>query len=306
MGSRILALALTFLALTATVPPPAQAAPTHRALLDWTDGTFALGLMGQTSDAWPNGTLAPDHARIPFEVSPCHRKLSPGLTYEPEGAFLDAEQGGNEIQAGFPYRFQLTLIDPDGQRLRSVTLEEPDPSIGGPNIPFYTVREPGEYTILLELLEGAAVDWSLRVRGFAADEEPTCDLWLNEVELNLDGADAGEEWVELYNAGSQAVDVSGWSIRGVGNGTGLGNASYAIPEGTVVPAGGYTVVELAGDEVLDDVDETVQLVHPTGAVLDASPPLDDLGENAFTNQRIPDGGSGWELQPGTPGAANPS
>lgn len=300
------ALVLAALVLAVPLVPSAGAASTMQVPLDWTQGTFRAGLLGHGDPLWPNGTpaQAPDHAELAFHVSPCHRKLSPGLRYEPEGAFLDAAAGGIEVEAGLPYRFQLTLIAPNGTELRSTTIDEPDPSIGGPTVPFYTVDEPGRYVLRLELLEGALVDWELRVRGFAVAGEPTCDLWLNEVELNPDGLDAGKEWVELYNEGETRIDVSGWQLVGLGDGTGQGNATFTIPDGTVVPAGGYSKVVLDGQEVLDDVGEMVQLVAPSGGVLDASVPLNDAGDDEATNQRVPDGSQDWQLAPGTPGAPN--
>ena len=51
-----------------------------------------------------------------------------------------------------------------------------------------------------------------------------------------DGAAA--DWVELHNDGTTAVDVSGWMVRDE-----KVDALAALPEGTVVPAGGYLVLE---------------------------------------------------------------
>jgi len=41
---------------------------------------------------------------------------------------------------------------------------------------------------------------------------PVTDLWISEVMYNPSGSDDGREWVELFNAGPQAVDLSGWSL----------------------------------------------------------------------------------------------
>ena len=46
--------------------------------------------------------------------------------------------------------------------------------------------------------------------------------------------DESRTWVELYNKGTQTVDLSGWRFdKGI---------SYTFPEGTTLPAGGYLVV----------------------------------------------------------------
>jgi hypothetical protein len=48
-----------------------------------------------------------------------------------------------------------------------------------------------------------------------------------------------EEFLELFNPSmTEAVDISGWQIKGVGSNDGL----WPIPNGTVVPKGGYVVV----------------------------------------------------------------
>ena len=36
---------------------------------------------------------------------------------------------------------------------------------------------------------------------------------INEAFVNPDGADGGSEWVELYNAGDVAVDLTGWQLQ---------------------------------------------------------------------------------------------
>ncbi|MEO8620981.1 MAG: lamin tail domain-containing protein [bacterium] len=61
---------------------------------------------------------------------------------------------------------------------------------------------------------------------------------INEVESN--GGTPGD-WIELYNATSVAVDISGWGIRD--NDT--THVIYKIPAGTTIAAGGYYVVEEA-------------------------------------------------------------
>jgi Lamin Tail Domain/CotH kinase protein len=43
-----------------------------------------------------------------------------------------------------------------------------------------------------------------------------------------------EQWIELYNKGTAAVDLSGWKFTG--------EADYTFPPATAIPAGGYLVV----------------------------------------------------------------
>ena len=43
-------------------------------------------------------------------------------------------------------------------------------------------------------------------------------------------ADTGDEWIEIYNANSFAVDLSGWKLDDVANG---GSSPFTIPTGTM-------------------------------------------------------------------------
>ncbi len=57
---------------------------------------------------------------------------------------------------------------------------------------------------------------------------------INYYPLSASGWQPGDlEWIELYNRGGVAVDISGWSfVRGI---------TFTFPEGTVIPGGGYLV-----------------------------------------------------------------
>lgn len=68
--------------------------------------------------------------------------------------------------------------------------------------------------------------------------EGAADITINEVEN--DGGTPGD-WVELYNKGTKDVDVSSWYIADDG-----GNKEQLKP-GTVVPAGGYRVLDTKVD-----------------------------------------------------------
>jgi hypothetical protein len=70
----------------------------------------------------------------------------------------------------------------------------------------------------------------------------SADIVINEIMYhfppNPSGGGAGvtdnpEEWIELHNKGTTAVDLGGWSLEGV---------NFVFPTGTALPAGGYLVV----------------------------------------------------------------
>lgn len=290
---------LALLALTLVVSAgPGQAAPTKQLLLDWTEGSFEAGMAGAGKHLFPSDELAPDHERLSFQVDPCHRQLSLGLEYEPRNLSARVTHDGNAAEVTRDYNLQAGLIAPNGTVLHRIQPERPDKSIA-----FGTVEEAGEYTLELELLEGAMVDWRVRMRGFQPLEEPTCDLWVNEVEANPAGPDPGNEWVEVYNGADVALDLSGWQLRAP-----VANTSHEIPEGTEIAAGGFEQVVLAEDafssQALANEDETVQLLAPVGGVLDASEPLSDEADDDRTYQKSPDGTGEWIFAQGTPGEPN--
>ena len=69
------------------------------------------------------------------------------------------------------------------------------------------------------------------------------DLYVNELMANNDAAVAGPndgypDWIELYNGGTESVDLSGMYLTDI-----LGNPTkWLFPDGTVIDAGGYLVI----------------------------------------------------------------
>jgi hypothetical protein len=60
---------------------------------------------------------------------------------------------------------------------------------------------------------------------------------ISEVHYDLDGAhgsEPGNEWIELHNGTGVPVDVGGWKI-----GDSASSSADAIPDGTVIPDGGF-------------------------------------------------------------------
>lgn len=79
-------------------------------------------------------------------------------------------------------------------------------------------------------------------------------------------ADNRDEWIELYNAGSTVVDLSGWFLDDAeGDST-----PYRIPAGTVLQPGAFAVFyrQETGLTLNDDGDE-VRLLDPNGDLMDA-------------------------------------
>ena len=67
---------------------------------------------------------------------------------------------------------------------------------------------------------------------------------INEIHYNSEPNTAANEFVELHNSGSSAVDISGWFFaRGI---------NYRFTEGTGIPAGGYLVIAERTDSILEE------------------------------------------------------
>ncbi|KUK44033.1 MAG: Lipoprotein, putative [Methanothrix harundinacea] len=126
---------------------------------------------------------------------------------------------------------------------------------------------------------------------------------INEVELNPPGN--ATKWVELYNGGEEDVDLSGWVVT-IKNPP--WNGPISIPEGTVIPAGGYYVAE-GEEEWGQDYSGTVVLKDSDGITVDETHYMVDESDSDFTSGRYPNGldtdqKSDWKLMKATPRAEN--
>lgn len=111
------------------------------------------------------------------------------------------------------------------------------------------------------------------------------------------------DWIELHNASGTDVELAGWSLS-----DDSGARKYVLPDGTVLPAGGYLVLwcdtnsSLPGLHTgfsLDRNGETVSLFNSATSRIDAL--TYGLQVTDFTVSRI---GSDWLLTLPTPGTSN--
>lgn len=69
--------------------------------------------------------------------------------------------------------------------------------------------------------------------------EAVAQVVINEVLYDAPGTDTGQEWLELYNAGESAVDLSGWRVE-------RGGTSFALaaelPDGTLLTPGDFLLI----------------------------------------------------------------
>jgi hypothetical protein len=92
---------------------------------------------------------------------------------------------------------------------------------------------------------------------------------INEIMYDLEGSDSGREWVEVYNAGSEAVDFSQYKFFESGS-----NHSLTLVEGdTLVQPGGFAVI------VSDLTKFKTDWPGFSGTIFDSSFSLSNTGES---------------------------
>ncbi len=86
-------------------------------------------------------------------------------------------------------------------------------------------------------------------------------IFFNEVIPNPDGKDKNNEWVELFNANEEEVDLTGWKIE---NGSGK---TFIITDLTI-SAEGFGVVKIKNSSFsIRNRDEKLKLIDPNGDVV---------------------------------------
>jgi PKD repeat protein len=103
--------------------------------------------------------------------------------------------------------------------------------------PAFTCSAPGTVTVTLTVSDGDCTDTATVTVTCSAGTEPPPSVVVNEVESS--GGTPGD-WVELYNPGASAVDLSSWVFRDNDD-----THTYLIPAGSSIPAGGYFLLEEA-------------------------------------------------------------
>lgn len=116
------------------------------------------------------------------------------------------------------------------------------------------------------------------------------DVLINEVAWSGTQADASDEWIELYNPGVAAIDLTGWSLS-ASDGTPTINLMGTIP------AGGYFLLERTADTTISDI--PADQVY-TGALNDAGETLQLFDQTSNLIDTANQDGGGWPA--GTSGA----
>lgn len=102
---------------------------------------------------------------------------------------------------------------------------------------------------------------------------------------------SGDDWVELANAGSSAVDLTNWKLC---DSDGCSDSdAYTFTSGTTLPIAGYLAVchlQPVNQTIRRWIgkNDTITLYDNTGSAIDTSGALGGLGEFGRTWARSPD------------------
>ena len=133
-------------------------------------------------------------------------------------------------------------------------------------------------------------------------------LRLNEIMLSNkgsvpDGSGDYPDWVEIYNGGSEAADISGYGLSD----SLLEGPKYVFPAGTVLESGEYIVVWCSGDSSEElhapfkiNAEEEAVLFDPTSRVVDSADLM--AVDTGLTLSRQSDGN--WAAMKPSPGFEN--
>jgi hypothetical protein len=124
-----------------------------------------------------------------------------------------------------------------------------------------------------------------------------------EVKINEVMSTGDPDWVELYNAGSQAIDLTGYALKD-------SSTKWTIPN-VSIPAGGYIAFDCDGLDTngttnfkISSGGESITLFNPADDIIDEIMTPDMAAQIGLTYGREVDGGDVWVVQSPSKGIAN--
>ncbi|MAH07979.1 hypothetical protein CMI38_07060 [Candidatus Pacearchaeota archaeon] len=121
-------------------------------------------------------------------------------------------------------------------------------------------------------------------------------VFINEVEINPEGSDSGNEWIELYNNESSALDISGWRIND------SDGEIHVVPDFTTLTGNSFYVFDVPTS--LLNSGEVITLVDENGVLMDVTASLADASNDNDSWQRIADGVGSFVFTDLTKGVSN--
>jgi hypothetical protein len=121
----------------------------------------------------------------------------------------------------------------------------------------YSPLAAGSHSATLTLSSPGAANVTRTLTGTATSQMTLANVIITEVYGGggNSGATLKNDFIELYNTTTTAINISGWSIQYYSaTGTGLATNVFVIPEGKSIPAKGYFLVQaVAGTGGTDDL-----------------------------------------------------
>jgi hypothetical protein len=127
---------------------------------------------------------------------------------------------------------------------------------------------------------------------FSGTAYPSFSVVINEVAWAGTSASSSDEWIELYNPGPAAVDLSGWTLTDGGD--------VGISLGGSIPAGGYYLLERGDDTTLSDIPANLTY---TGGLSNTGEVLQLIDPTWHEVDRAGEEGSSWPAGGGSPAFA---
>lgn len=213
------------------------------------------------------------------------------------GGYLVIATLTGELQAGISNSKEvgLTLVDKSGKVLDMFNRD----SDVGKDVPHNEggsyARIPdgtGRWTVADKCTRGSSNTGGEPVSAPAVVLNEVCGL-----------QDPDDDWIELYNAGTEMADISGMRIVKTDE-DGIDEDIYTAPEGTTIAAGEHLVIATLTGELQAGISNkkevALTLIMPDGTVLDkfdrdVNIGVDKRHEGNGSYARIPDGTGQWAV-----------
>lgn len=142
----------------------------------------------------------------------------------------------------------------------------------------------------------------------------SADILINEIAWMGTSVSANDEWIEVYNSGSDSVDLAGWVLEAT-------DGSPAISLSGEIAGGAYFLLERTDDDsvpgisanqiytgALANTGEILKLYDDSGSVVDTVDGSGDwsIGGDSVSRKTLQRTNSGWITATPTPKAANES
>ena len=132
----------------------------------------------------------------------------------------------------------------------------------------------------------------------------TYDIVINEFEQDPHSSDSGKEWVELYNNGTESVNISNWELI-----DGYYKKEVVIPSGATILGKGYYTINWTNGALINSKGENITLYDIAGSEVDKTLTAIDTENDDRCWARVPNGydtdsDTDWEFQQSTRNVSN--